>query len=63
MEIKKGIGVSPGVVTSAVIVLDAEDSVAQAQTAVNVSVVAIYKSLGGVGQPLSNATAKLAVAP
>jgi len=43
--------------------LDAEDSVAQAQTAVNVSVVAIYKSLGGVGQPLSNATAKLAVAP
>src|SRR5271170_1899863 len=35
--------------------LDAEDSVAQAQTAVNVSVVAIYKALGGVGQPLKNA--------
>src|SRR5271169_2645664 len=35
--------------------LDAEDSVAQAQTAVNVSVVAIYKALGGVGQPLSDA--------
>ena len=33
--------------------LDAEDSVAQAQTAVNVSVVAIYKALGGVGQPLA----------
>jgi multidrug efflux system outer membrane protein len=31
--------------------LDAEDSVAQAETAVNVSVVAIYKALGGVGQP------------
>jgi multidrug efflux system outer membrane protein len=35
--------------------LDAEDSVAQAQTAVNVSVVAIYKALGGVGQPLNDA--------
>jgi len=34
--------------------LDAEDSVAQAQTAVNVSVVAIYKALGGVGQPLTD---------
>jgi outer membrane protein, multidrug efflux system len=33
--------------------LDAEDSVAQAETAVNVSVVSIYKALGGVGQPLS----------
>jgi multidrug efflux system outer membrane protein len=43
--------------------LDAEDSVAQAQTAVNVSVVGIYKSLGGVGQPLSDATAKLVRAP
>ena len=32
----------------------AEDSVAQAQTAVNVSVVAIYKALGGVGQPLKD---------
>ena len=35
--------------------LDAEDSVAQAETAVNVAVVAIYKALGGVGQPLQNA--------
>jgi outer membrane protein, multidrug efflux system len=43
--------------------LDAEDSVAQAQTAVNVSVVAIYKSLGGVGQPLSDAASRLARAP
>ncbi len=34
--------------------LDAEDSVAQAQTAVNVAVVAIYKALGGVGQPLQD---------
>jgi multidrug efflux system outer membrane protein len=33
--------------------LDAEDSVAQAETAVNVSVVTIYKALGGVGQPLN----------
>jgi outer membrane protein, multidrug efflux system len=41
--------------------LDAEDSVAQAQTAVNVSVVAIYKALGGVGQPLKeDAPAKVA---
>ena len=31
--------------------LEAEDGVAQAQTAVNVDVVAIYKALGGVGQP------------
>jgi outer membrane protein, multidrug efflux system len=38
--------------------LDAEDSVAQAETDVNVSVVAIYKALGGVGQPLSDDTAK-----
>ena len=30
--------------------LDAEDSVAQAETAVNVAVVGIYKALGGVGQ-------------
>jgi hypothetical protein len=29
--------------------------VAQAQAAVNVSVVAIYKALGGVGQPLKDA--------
>jgi outer membrane protein, multidrug efflux system len=34
--------------------LDAEDAVAQAETAVNVSVVAIYKALGGVGQPPSD---------
>jgi multidrug efflux system outer membrane protein len=34
--------------------LDAEDSVAQSETAVNVAVVAIYKALGGVGQPLSD---------
>jgi outer membrane protein, multidrug efflux system len=31
--------------------LDAEDEVAQAEADVNVSVVAIYKALGGVGQP------------
>jgi outer membrane protein, multidrug efflux system len=31
--------------------LEAEDAVAQAETAVNVAVVAIYKALGGVGQP------------
>ena len=37
--------------------LDAEDSVAQAETAVNVSVVAIYKALGGVGQPLNGEAA------
>ncbi|MGC1522332.1 MAG: efflux transporter outer membrane subunit [Steroidobacteraceae bacterium] len=44
--------------------LDAEDSVAQAQTAVNVSVVAIYKALGGVGQPLNDAApAKMARIP
>jgi multidrug efflux system outer membrane protein len=44
--------------------LDAEDSVAQAETAVNVAVVAIYKSLGGVGQPLSDdAAARLARTP
>jgi multidrug efflux system outer membrane protein len=34
--------------------LDAEDAVAQAETAVNVSVVAIYKALGGVGQRLDD---------
>jgi outer membrane protein, multidrug efflux system len=44
--------------------LDAEDSVAQAQTAVNVAVVAIYKALGGVGQPLNDgAPAKVARIP
>ncbi len=44
--------------------LDAEDSVAQAETAVNVSVVAIYKALGGVGQTLGDGTpAKLARSP
>jgi multidrug efflux system outer membrane protein len=31
--------------------LEAEDAMAQAQTEVNVRVVAIYKALGGVGQP------------
>ena len=31
--------------------LEAEDAVAEAQTAVNLGVVAIYKALGGVGQP------------
>jgi outer membrane protein, multidrug efflux system len=44
--------------------LDAEDSVAQAETDVNVSVVAIYKALGGVGQTLSDGTAaRLARSP
>jgi multidrug efflux system outer membrane protein len=43
--------------------LDAEDSVAQAETAVNVSVVAIYKALGGVGQPLRDAPMKVARLP
>ena len=44
--------------------LDAEDSVAQAETAVNVAVVAIYKALGGVGQPVSDDSAtRLARAP
>ena len=44
--------------------LDAEDSVAQAQTAVNVAVVAIYKALGGIGQPLPDQPAiKLARVP
>lgn len=43
--------------------LDVDDSVAQAQTAVNVSVVGIYKALGGVGQPPSDAAAKLVRAP
>jgi multidrug efflux system outer membrane protein len=44
--------------------LDAEDAVAQAETAVNVSVVAIYKSLGGVGQPLGDdPAARLARTP
>ncbi len=37
--------------------LEAEDSVAQAETSVNVSVVAIYKALGGVGQPPDDETA------
>jgi outer membrane protein, multidrug efflux system len=43
--------------------VDAEDSVAQAQTAVNVSVVAIYKALGGVGQPLQDYPMKIARVP
>jgi multidrug efflux system outer membrane protein len=34
--------------------LDAEDAVAQAESEVNVSVVAIYKALGGVGQRLDD---------
>jgi multidrug efflux system outer membrane protein len=34
--------------------LDADDSVAQAEAAVNVSAIAIYKALGGVGQPARN---------
>lgn len=42
--------------------LEAEDGVAQAQTAVNVDVVAIYKALGGVGQPEST-TERLAANP
>lgn len=37
--------------------LAAEDSVAQAETAVNVAVISIYKALGGVGQPRANALA------
>jgi multidrug efflux system outer membrane protein len=40
--------------------LDAEDAVAQAETAVNVSVVAIYKALGGVGQPAGDNHARSA---
>ena len=40
--------------------LDAEDSVAQAETAVNVAVVAIYKALGGVGQPQEDEAPKVA---
>jgi multidrug efflux system outer membrane protein len=37
--------------------LEAEDSVAQSETSVNVAVVAIYKALGGVGQPPDEAAA------
>jgi multidrug efflux system outer membrane protein len=40
--------------------LEAEDSVAQAETSVNVAVVAIYKALGGVGQPPHDAAMRLA---
>ena len=40
--------------------LEAEDSVAQSETSVNVAVVAIYKALGGVGQPESDAAMRLA---
>jgi multidrug efflux system outer membrane protein len=44
--------------------LDAEDSLAQAEMSVNVAVVAIYKALGGVGQPLQDAApAKVAQIP
>ena len=39
--------------------LEAEDAVAQAETSVNVAVVAIYKALGGVGQPDAPASAAL----
>ena len=34
--------------------LDAEDAVAQAETGVNVAVIAIYKALGGIAQPTSD---------
>jgi multidrug efflux system outer membrane protein len=40
--------------------LEAEDSVAQAETSVNVAVVAIYKALGGVGQSPDDAAMRLA---
>jgi multidrug efflux system outer membrane protein len=40
--------------------LDAEDAVAQAQTQVNVSVVAIYKALGGVGQRIDDGSGESA---
>jgi outer membrane protein, multidrug efflux system len=44
--------------------LDAQDAVAQAETSVNVAVVAIYKALGGVGQPpRDDAAAKVARVP
>jgi multidrug efflux system outer membrane protein len=33
--------------------LEAEDALAQAQTQVNVDVIAVYKAMGGVGQPAS----------
>ena len=40
--------------------LEAEDAVVQAQTQVNVRAVAIYKALGGVGQPATAYSARLA---
>jgi outer membrane protein, multidrug efflux system len=40
--------------------LEAEDSVAQAETSVNVAVVAIYKAVGGVGQPADDEAMRLA---
>jgi multidrug efflux system outer membrane protein len=40
--------------------LEAEDAVAQTETDVNVSVVAIYKALGGVSQPEADAAARIA---
>jgi outer membrane protein, multidrug efflux system len=44
--------------------LDAQDAVAQAETSVNVAVVAIYKAMGGVGQPpRDDAAAKVAQVP
>ena len=41
--------------------LDAEDSVAQARTAVNVAAVAIYRALGGIGQPDAGGRAQVAM--
>ncbi len=42
--------------------LDAEDSVAQAETAVNVAVVAIYKALGGAGPPPADPATAMRIA-
>lgn len=42
--------------------LEAEDAAAQAQTAVNLGVVAIYKALGGVGQPPEAAAGRVVAA-
>jgi multidrug efflux system outer membrane protein len=38
--------------------LEAEDAVAQAQTAVNLGVISIYKALGGVAQPSNSAAGR-----
>jgi outer membrane protein, multidrug efflux system len=40
--------------------LEAEDAMAQAQTRVNVDVIAVYKAMGGVGQPAQQAANGLA---